>query len=414
MKKNIFALLSMQSINYLVPIIILPYLTQTLGAHEYGALNLALNIIQYGVLFITFGFNWSATRRVAKYRYNSKLISKTFWETTLAKFILLLIACICILTIVVLTKKLAPLKSLILVFFIHLLSVALDPLWFFQGIERLEKISIISSLIRLLNIPLLMFFVREPHDVIKVAVVQSAILLTISLTGLYFVRQSNLIVKVSIKKLQILQALKKSLPMFIGAFILNLYNISTGLILGLVSDFQNVGIFSAASRIQGAALGLFLVLTQVIYPRATYLFQKNYYKGEIFIKKILLYSLPFIMLATLLFYFILPKLTHILLGPEFIEIDSALKILAPTIFFIPYSVLFLHCYLLILGYKNLFYLLPTILLIIHIPYVIYFGKEWGANGAASALLLTEFSKFIILLIIFILVIRQNRSFHETC
>ena len=53
LKKNALSLLIMQVINYLVPLITLPYLARTLGIVQYGALNLSLSLIQYGVIFIT-------------------------------------------------------------------------------------------------------------------------------------------------------------------------------------------------------------------------------------------------------------------------------------------------------------------------------------------------------------------------
>ncbi|WP_146256462.1 oligosaccharide flippase family protein, partial [Morganella morganii] len=71
LKKNALSLLIMQVINYLVPLITLPYLARTLGIVQYGALNLSLSLIQYGVIFITFGFNLSATRDIAKNRGNT-------------------------------------------------------------------------------------------------------------------------------------------------------------------------------------------------------------------------------------------------------------------------------------------------------------------------------------------------------
>ncbi|MFA0423118.1 oligosaccharide flippase family protein, partial [Vibrio sp. 10N.222.54.A1] len=61
MLKNIFMLFISQGVNYLVPLILVPYLVRTLGAESYGEFNLALSIILYGCLFIDFGFNLYTT-----------------------------------------------------------------------------------------------------------------------------------------------------------------------------------------------------------------------------------------------------------------------------------------------------------------------------------------------------------------
>ncbi|MER1744005.1 oligosaccharide flippase family protein, partial [Proteus mirabilis] len=76
--KNSLFLLGMQGINYIIPLITLPYLTRKLGFYEYGMLNTSLNIILYLVLFIDFGFNFSATKDIAKNRNNKLKIKKIY------------------------------------------------------------------------------------------------------------------------------------------------------------------------------------------------------------------------------------------------------------------------------------------------------------------------------------------------
>ncbi|HIH4705008.1 TPA: oligosaccharide flippase family protein, partial [Citrobacter freundii] len=199
LKKNALSLLIMQVINYLVPLITLPYLARTLGIVQYGALNLSLSLIQYGVIFITFGFNLSATRDIAKNRGNTQIISKIFWETISSKILLLFFSCIILYYSTEFIDGFNSIRYLTVIFFMQLISVAIDPLWFFQGIERLVKISIITAIIRLINIPLLLFFVHGPHDVEKVAVIQSLLLLLTSIINLYLIKKENILIFIKIK-----------------------------------------------------------------------------------------------------------------------------------------------------------------------------------------------------------------------
>ncbi|GGZ92241.1 flippase [Ignatzschineria ureiclastica] len=396
LKRNAFALLTMQAINYLVPLITLPYLTRTLGVDQYGALNLSLSLIQYGMLFINFGFNLSATQYIAQHRDQPQLISKAFWETVLSKSLLFFIACFALTIITLTIESFYEIRWIIFILFIQLLSIAIDPLWFFQGIEKLEKVSFIGSLIRFLNIPLLILFVHTPNDVEIAALIQGGILLIAAIINMIFVQREHIITFVKLHQLKIIQALKHSLPLFIGAAAISLYNTSTPIILGLVSDYDQVGIYSASFRVQVAAIGVFTVLGQVIYPRVNHLFATDIDAAYLFIKKLMIYMFPILLISSLLFYFLVPMLAPRILGEEFKESAETLKIMAPMLFLIPYSVVFAHNLLLPLGYQRIYYLVPLIIGLFHLVYSSFLSHYYGAIGASYSILITEIITLIVL------------------
>ncbi|OYQ72710.1 flippase [Wohlfahrtiimonas sp. G9077] len=396
LKRNAFALLAMQVIKYLVPLITLPYLTRTLGAEQYGAFNVALSLTQYGILFINFGFNLSATQYIARHRHQPLLISRSFWETMMAKMGLFVIACVLLTLITLNIESFYVIRWLVFILFLQLLSVALDPLWFFQGIEKLEKISLIGSAVRLLNIPLLILFVRSPNDVEIAALIQSGLLLVTALINMMLVKKEQMIFVIKYSQLKIKYALKQSLPLFIGAAAISLYNTSTPIILGLVSNYDEVGIYSASFQVQMAAIGVFSVLGQVIYPRVNHLFAKSPESGYRFVKKLLIYMFPVMLVSTIIFYFTVPIIAPWLLGEQFKASQITLEIMAPMLFLIPFSIVFAHNLLLPLGHQRIYYLVPLVLGILHVMYTIVFSHYFGAIGASGSILLTEFLTFCVL------------------
>ncbi|KZX36397.1 flippase [Wohlfahrtiimonas chitiniclastica] len=396
LKRNAFALLAMQAIKYLVPLITLPYLTRTLGAEQYGAFNVALSLTQYGVLFINFGFNLSATQYIARHRHQPLLISRSFWETMMAKMGLFVIACVLLTLITLNIESFYVIRWLVFILFLQLLSVALDPLWFFQGIEKLEKISLIGSAVRLLNIPLLILFVRSPNDVEIAALIQSGLLLMTALINMMLVKKEQMIFVIKYSQLKIKHALKQSLPLFIGAAAISLYNTSTPIILGLVSNYDEVGIYSASFQVQMAAIGVFSVLGQVIYPRVNHLFAKNPESGYRFVKKLLIYMFPVMLVSTIIFYFTVPIIAPWLLGEQFKASQITLEIMAPMLFLTPYCIVFANNLLLPLGHQRIYYLVPLVLGILHVMYTVVFSHYFGAIGASGAILLTELLTFCVL------------------
>lgn len=387
----------MQAINYLVPIITLPYLTRTLGSDQYGVLSLSMSIIQYGILFINFGFNLSATKKISQNRSNEKYISNVFWETILSK-IILFTTCLVALTLITQTESISNIKIIIFIFYIQLFAVAIDPIWLFQGKESLGKISIIGSIIRLLNIPLLLFFVHSENDIKTVALIQALLFLLSSFINLILVYKSKTIKKIIPKEINILKSLKSSFPIFIGTAAISLYNTSTPIVLGLFSSYSEVGIYSASFRIQSACVGIFTVLGQVIYPRVSKIFSENENEGYLFIKKLLKISTPLLIITSITFYFIVPQLSPWLLGEEFSSSEKTLKILSPLITLIPISVILAHGILLPLGHTKPYFLIPTFIGLLHISYAIYLSKNYGAVGASYSILITESLSLILLIL----------------
>jgi O-antigen/teichoic acid export membrane protein len=60
-----------------------------LGAEKFGYFGFSLAVIQYLMLIVDFGFNLSATKRVAQTRENQNELNNIFSATLLAKLRLL-------------------------------------------------------------------------------------------------------------------------------------------------------------------------------------------------------------------------------------------------------------------------------------------------------------------------------------
>ncbi|HDL8011399.1 TPA: oligosaccharide flippase family protein, partial [Yersinia enterocolitica] len=67
LRRNIFSLLLLQGSNYIIPLLTLPYLTRVLGVEGFGVYSLTLSLAQYFVILIDFGFNLSASKKIAEH-----------------------------------------------------------------------------------------------------------------------------------------------------------------------------------------------------------------------------------------------------------------------------------------------------------------------------------------------------------
>ena len=150
LKKNISYLLILQNFNYIIPLLLLPYLTRTLGAENFGKISFVLAFISYFVMLTDFGFNTSAAQKVVKVRGDKAALSHVFWSTIFSKLIFASCSILAITILLRFIPKLENLKSLIQIASLGIFSSLLFPVWLFQGLEKMSFITVLNVIPRLL------------------------------------------------------------------------------------------------------------------------------------------------------------------------------------------------------------------------------------------------------------------------
>jgi len=173
--KNIVALSILQFMNYVVPIVTVPYLTRVLGPERFGLLAFAQAVIVYFDLITDYGFNLSATRKIATHRDDPEMLSQVFWSTIAAK-VTLMLACGAVLAL--LLQVVPALRKDALLYeaaFLTVIGSAVFPVWLFQGVEQMKFLTLGHSVARLLSIPALLLLVKQSDDYVLAAAVQGAV-----------------------------------------------------------------------------------------------------------------------------------------------------------------------------------------------------------------------------------------------
>ena len=75
---NYLSLLFLQGANYLLPLLILPFLVRVLGTEKFGLIMFAQSLATFLMVFVDFGFNLSGTREVSLSRQNHQKLSEIF------------------------------------------------------------------------------------------------------------------------------------------------------------------------------------------------------------------------------------------------------------------------------------------------------------------------------------------------
>ena len=166
-KKNYIFNLIYQSLLVLTPVILTPYVSRVLGADGVGSVSFAESIVSYFVLFATFGIATFGQREISYVQDDIKKRSLVFWNTKLLQVITSGTALILYGILILLIEYSGTNRTLLLVYCINIFAVLFDVSWFYQGIERFDKICFRNIVFQILSIIYVFLFVRVPGDKAK-------------------------------------------------------------------------------------------------------------------------------------------------------------------------------------------------------------------------------------------------------
>ncbi|MFQ1930074.1 flippase [Aeromonas veronii] len=395
LKKNILLLVLMQGANYLIPLITFPYLTRVLGVSQFGVYAYVLTLSQYFILITDFGFNLSASKKIAQADKNRAVINKIFWSTLSAKALIGL-SCIAVLLVLYSFNIDKPEGSGLIYIMLTIVGAVFTPVWFFQGVEEISALTVTNIISKTSAIPLVILLVNGPSDVDLAILVQGVVYLLAASISMLLVYRTGYISAAKISFYSTLNQLKDSLPLFISTIAISLYTMSTPIIIKLVNNSYEVGLYSGADKLRGALIGIFLVVGSALYPRINNLFATDKVKMYDLLRKVILAKLIFSILVIFIVFLFSPLLVNVILGPEFIRSADVLKVMSIQFFTVLMSVAMANYLLLPFGFRKEYMLLPIFTCILHCVLCFYLATKYGAMGGAISVTLVELCSMCVL------------------
>lgn len=169
--RNALSLYSIRFANYILPLIIVPYLVRVLGHEEFGLLGFAQGLVAYFGVVVDYGFDWSATRMISVRRQDFNAVSRTAMGVWGAKFSLLLLSVCALLPVTFFVPKVRAAALVVWVIFASLAGRALFPSWLYQGLEKMTGIAAINISVRSAGLVALILFVKQPKDLLVCAAI---------------------------------------------------------------------------------------------------------------------------------------------------------------------------------------------------------------------------------------------------
>lgn len=383
--KTLFANLGylslLQIAGYIFPLITIPYLAKVIGVDGFGKIAFASSVIIWFQTISDWGFNYTATRDVAKNRSDIGRVSDIFSSVFWARCLLMIVSFIILVFLIILIPKFREDANVILATFLMIPGYIMFPEWFFQAMERMKYITILNILSKALFTVTVFIFVKEKSDYILQPLFVSCGYILSGILAFYYIRRIWGIKLKKVPPATIFSAIRSSFDVFLNNIMPNLYNSFSTMLLGFVGGPSANGIYDAGCKFVNIAQQFMQVVSRTFFPFLSRKIEKHH-----------LYVIINVFLAavgSLLLFLLSPLLIKLFFTPEFISSIIIMKIMAISLFFLMLSDVYGTNYMIIQGkerkLRNITLICSLIGFAISFPLIHYFDYI----GAALTVTITR-------------------------
>jgi PST family polysaccharide transporter len=333
--QNTVALYIVQIANIVVPVLTFPYIVQVLGIAPFGRLSYALGVAQLIGALVEFGFNLSATQRVATDAAAkgaaSDAVAWTF--TTVAAVRVALFTLVGGATTLGFWLAGDGTATLLVLLTPLVLGEVLTPTWLFQALERMRFLPVFTVGGRLVGIVLLFALVRSPDDLPLAAFVQSVpFLVSGVIAHVVILRRFGLAYRWDVPRGLARELVVDAFKVFAGRLAGHIYVRGPIILLRALTDDATVGAYSIAQRVASLLTGLVQPLAQSLYPRLCVLYAEGEAVLAAFQKRVLTGAVLGLAALGLTLAATRRLIVWIIAGQSESQAETLLLLFAPVIF----------------------------------------------------------------------------------
>ena len=393
--ENFFSLSILNALNVLLPLVTLPYILHVVGKANYGAYSYVYAVLQYVILFSTYGFNFSATKQISQCRDDAAMVARIYNAVTASKGLIAIVLS----ALLLITSRWVFKNEVGVLMFLYGLGMVigdvLTPVWLFQGMEKMRYMTMVNASSKILFTILIFLVVRESDDFDVLILLNSCGYLLAGALSLGLVyRQFHLRLQRTTWRDIVLQ-LKEGSAVFGSTFGMNLYRNANIIILKQFVSDDLVGLYSAAEKVVKGFQSLISPAAQALFPHLSLRFKdKPMGENMRLLRKISLSFTAVVLMVTALVYLFAPLISDILCGREFSACVPLIRIMTLVILFGEVNYLVGIVGLINMNGQRYFFQSVIITGVFSVVFMLLMTPRWGGAAAAWAMSLSEMLLFV--------------------
>lgn len=332
LKKNFMYSSILTVSTYLFPLLVYPYVSRVLGLSNIGIVNFVDNLINYFVCISMMGITTVGVREIAAARGDKQRLSKTYMSLLSLTAITTLIAVVALWIAMYTVPTLAQHRDLLYVGLIKLLFNLFLIEWFFTGMEDFRYITNRSILVKCLYVACVFLFVKDASDYKVYYVISVAMIVVNALINVVYSRR---FVHYSLRSVDMRPFLRAYIIMGVYVLLINVYYSLNTVWLGFVTNTDEVGYFTTATKLHTIIMAVLSSFTNILYPRVSNLLAQGkedefWDKIKVSLEAVFLFAFP-----TIAFMLVAgPQLLCLVVGSGFEGSYLPLRIITPLVLII--------------------------------------------------------------------------------
>jgi len=387
---NIASLGVVQIISYIFPLLTIPYISRIIGPDGLGLYNYIAAFITYFVLVVNYGFDFTATRKIASDPRNAKLVSKVYSTVTTSRFLILIVT---IFTFILLSFYFSNIKNNFIlsgILFINAVSALLTPQYIFQGLQKLSFYSTINVVKGIITTVCIFLFVTDAKHLIIYASIGVFTNLFFSVFWAFYVVFKLKIKFVFVSLKSCLKEIQDSRLVFFSTIIFSFYTTANIIILGVFAPPKIIAYYTTAVSLINIIQSVINVpISSSLYPYIGKAFADGKEIGLEKLKRIVSLVFYFSLSACLFIFIFSPLLVKIIYGSEFENAIICVRILSVLPLLSSLSGVMGVQVMLNLGMDLKFLRITTIAAVCSVIMNFIFSYFYSYVGSSVAYLLTE-------------------------
>ena len=281
---------------YLVPLIVFPYISRTLGVGGIGIVDTIDNMIDYCILFSMMGLTSVGVREIAKNKDNPEALSQTFTDLFALNLCSTAFIALVFILIVALSPTLQGYGMLVPIGILKLTANLFWIEWFYTGLEEFRYITLRSIILRTIFVLAVFLLVHCETDVTVYYTLFTGITVGNAVCNWYHKRSY---LHWNLRRANIKRYFKPFFMLGIFAMLSAIYFKLSLPVLSFITNNQEAGNYATATRVYQVVIALISTLTAVMIPRMSVLMKENKIDKvrkytDIAFKLLFLFSFPII------------------------------------------------------------------------------------------------------------------------
>jgi PST family polysaccharide transporter len=216
---------------------------------------------------VQFGFDTPALKEISQNQHNKLIHSEVISKVFFSKLLLLMLAVIIFIPLLLFINIFRLHYLLFTICFLQVFSNILFPTWYFQGIQKMRVVTFIQLTLKLLSLPVIFLFIKQPNDIIKFAAITISTGIFAGIVAMVILIYFNSIKITWVSTVKIKQGFKDAMPFFLSNSMNTIKQQTASVLIGSFFTMSDVALYDLAMKIFQVPTTLISSINGALFPK---------------------------------------------------------------------------------------------------------------------------------------------------